>query len=309
MIGATGQDGSYLCELLVEKGYEVTGVTRRPPSEPLPNLERVRDRIRLVQADLADFERLGREISEWAPDEIYNFASASFGPNAWSDPAGAAELGAVALARLLEAIRVDAPKARFFQASSAWVFGRPVQTPQNERTPYAPVEPYGAAKAYGDFLVRAYRDGHGIFACSGILFNHDSPLRPERFVTRKVAIAAAEIAAGKRSRVSFGNLQLSRDWGYAPEYVEAIWMMMQRDQADDFVIATGESHTIEELVGAAFAEVGLDWRNHVDIDRSLFRPTDIAYSRGNPEKARRILGWQAKTKFRDLVKILVDAER
>jgi len=310
VLGAAGQDGSYLCELLVEKGYEVVGVVRGSPSDRLPNLDGVRDRVRLVQADLlTDLDRVCAEIRELEPDEIYNLASISFGPDAWARPLETVHLGARAVAGLLEAIRSGAADSRFFQASSPWVFGRPELTPQTERTPYAPVEPYGAAKACGDFLVRAYRDRYGVFACSGILYNHESPRRSARFVTRKVTQAAAAIKLGLERELLLGEIDAVRDWGYAKDFVEAAWLMLQADRAVDHVVATGEAHTVRNLVELAFGLVDLDWRDCVRLDPELARGesrgADLV---GDATAARERLGWAPSISFSDLVRLMVEAD-
>jgi GDPmannose 4,6-dehydratase len=308
VIGAGGQDGSYLSELLVEKGYDVTGIVRRDPEE-VPNLTAVRDRIRLVQADLEEPGRIEREIVELQPDEIYNFASISFGPDAWSDPIATAELGAVAVCRLLEAIRESGREARFFQASSAWVFGRPEVTPQDERTPFAPVEPYGAAKAYAAFIVRAYRESHGVFGCSGIFYNHESPRRSERFVTRKITRAAAAIKLGLERELVLGEMDVVRDWGYAADYVEAAWLMLQPEQPGDYVVATGEGHTVREFAELAFQAVGLDWSEYVRHDSALVRAgSQVADLIGDASAAREQLGWSPSVGLRELVELMVEGD-
>jgi GDPmannose 4,6-dehydratase len=308
VIGAGGQDGSYLSELLAEKGYEVTGIVRRDPEE-VPNLTLVRDRIRLVQADLEEPGRIAREIVELQPDEIYNFASVSFGPDAWRDPIATAELGAVAVCRLLEAIRERGREARFFQASSAWVFGRPEATPQDEGTPFAPVEPYGAAKAYATFIVRAYRESHGLFACSGIFYNHESPRRSERFVTRKITRAAAAIKLGLERELVLGDMDVVRDWGYAADYVEAAWLMLQPEQPGDYVVATGEGHTVREFAELAFQAVGLDWSEYVRHDPALVRAgSQVADLIGDASAAREQLGWSPSVGLRELVELMVEAD-
>jgi GDPmannose 4,6-dehydratase len=309
VLGAAGQDGSYLCEVLLEKGYEVAGVVRRPLSDPMPNLDRVRDHIRLVQADLADFPRIEETIRAFVPDEIYNFASVSFAPESWSDPVETAQVGALAVSRLLEAIRANAPEARFFQASSAWVFGRPEQVPQTERTPYAPVDPYGAAKAYADFMVRAYRQGLEVFGCSGILYNHESPRRSERFVTRKITKAAAGIKLGLEQELELGELDAARDWGYARDYVEAAWLMLQSDQPDDYVIATGEAHTVREFAEVAFGILDLDWRDYIRVEPDLMRGgVQVADLVGDATAAQERLGWTPSVSFEDLVRLMVEAD-
>jgi GDPmannose 4,6-dehydratase len=309
VIGAAGQDGSYLCELLVEKGYEVTGVVRRPPAEGVPNLADVRDDVRLVQADLVEPGQVETVLRELAPDEVYNVAGPSFGPDAWSDPVGLAHVDAVAVCRLLESVRANVPSARFFQASSALVFGRPPTSPQSELSPYAPVELYGAAKAYADFLVRAYRDRHGVFACSGILYNHESPRRDARFASRKITRTAAAIKLGLEQELLLGDLDAVRDWGFAGDYVEAAWRMLQADGADDYVVATGEPHTVQELVEVAFGMLGLEWRKHVRVDPALQRgsaqPTDLI---GDSTRARERLGWVPSVGFEELVELMVRAD-
>ena len=309
VVGAAGQDGSYMCELLVEHGYDVVGIVRRETCSEIPNLAAVRDSVRLVQADIADVERVAATIAEVAPDEIYNFASVSFGPDAWSRPVETAHLGAVAFAGLIQSMRECVPAARLFQSSSAWVFGAPEVAPQNEATPYAPVEPYGAAKAFGDFLVRAYRGNDGLFACSGIFYNHESPRRPERFVTRKVTRAAAAISLGRGEELVLGDLDALRDWGYAKDYVRAAWSMLQADAPRDYVIATGELHSVRELVEIAFGTLGLDWERHVRLDPALQRGAGVVANLvGDASAARSDLSWQPSIGFEQLVQIMVDAD-
>lgn len=309
VIGAAGQDGSYLCELLVEKGYEVKGVVRRAPETRFRNLDAVRDEIRLVRADLADSDRLEDEIREFEPGEIYNLASISFGPDAWSDPIQTAQVGTLAVCRLLEALRTSPGEPRFFQASSAWVFGHPSEVPQDERTPFAPVEPYGAAKAYAAFMTRAYRDRYGLFACSGILYNHESPRRAERFVTRKITKTAAAIKLGLERELVLGDIEAMRDWGYAKDFAEAAWLMLQADQPDDYVIATGEAHTVREFAEVAFGVLDLDWREYVRVEPELMRgrgqPADLV---GNATAARERLGWTPSVSFEELVRLMVEAD-
>jgi GDPmannose 4,6-dehydratase len=309
VIGAAGQDGSYLCELLVEKGYDVTGIVRRPTAERISNLEGVREEIRLVEADLADFERVAAEIRQLEPEEIFNFASLSFGPDAWTDPIQTAHVGAVAVARLAELLRASSVASRIFQASSAWVFGRPEQSPQTERTPYGPVEPYGATKAYADFMIRAYREQHGVFACSGIFYNHESPRRAERFVSRKITKAAAAIKLGLERELVLGDIEATRDWGYAKDFVEAAWLMLQAQQPDDYVIATGEAHTVREFADAAFSALDLDWSQYVRLDPALKRGsgqvTDLV---GDATAAREHLGWVPSLGFQELVELMVVAD-
>jgi GDPmannose 4,6-dehydratase len=310
VIGAAGQDGSYLCELLLEKGYEVTGVVRRDPRQPIPNLEPIRGDLRLVCADLGETDRLGAEIRAFEPAEIYNVASVSFGPDAWKDPLLTTHLGTMAVCGLLEAIRTSATEARFFQASSAWVFGRPEHAPQNERTPYRPIEPYGAAKAYGNYLIQAYRRHYGVFACSGIFYNHESPRRPEHFVSRKITRTAAAIKLGLAHELLLGDIDAARDWGYAKDFARAAWLMLQAAEPDDYVIATGERHSVRELVEAAFSALDLDWRDHVRIDPALQRGSgDVANLLGDATAARERLGWTPSVRFDGLVRLMVDADR
>jgi len=309
VLGAAGQDGSYASELLVAKGYDVTGVVRSDPAERIPNLDGVRESMRLVQADLADLGRLAGVIDEAAPAEIYNFASVSFGPDAWRDPIGTAQLGAVAVCGLLEAIRASAGGARLFQASSAWVFGRPERSPQTESTPYGPVEPYGAAKAFADFLVGAYREHHGVFACAGILYNHESPRRSERFVTRKVTRTAAAIKLGLARELVLGDVDVARDWGYAKDVVEAAWLMLQAERPEDYVIATGESHAVRELLELAFGALDLDWEDYVRLDPALGRGAgELVGLVGDATAARERLGWAPSVTFPDLVELMVEAD-
>lgn len=309
VIGAAGQDGSYMCELLVAKGYDVTGLVRRESSETFPNLAAVRDGIELVQADLADTLTVERVIAERSPAEIYNFASVSFGPDAWSDPVRTASLGTVAVAGLVDAVHRVAPESRLFQASSAWIFGQPDRAPQNESTPSAPVEPYGVAKAYSTALLGCYRERHGLFACSGILYNHESPRRPERFVTRKVTRAAAAVKLGLCDDLALGDVGALRDWGYALDYVRAAWLMLQAETPDDYVIATGELHSVRELVEAAFSALGLDWERHVRADPKLERPAGgVANLVGDATAARTRLGWERSVTFQELVALMVEAD-
>lgn len=309
VVGAAGQDGSYLCEALIEDGYSVTGVVRSDPAGALPNLHAVRDRMTLVRADLADTAELERLLADVQPDQLYNVASVSFGPDAWADPVATTALGTVALAGLLEAVRRCPRPPRFFQASSAWVFGRPSVAPQNEATPIAPVEPYGAAKAFGNALIRAYRDRYDLFACSGIFFNHESPRRPERFVTRKVTRAAARVSLGLADGVTLGDLDAQRDWGYAADYVGAARAMLDAATPDDYVVATGKLHSVRELAELAFSHVGLDWQRHVRVDDGLGRGRGIVANLvGDASRARAELGWLPRTSFETLVRLMVDAD-
>jgi GDPmannose 4,6-dehydratase len=309
VIGAAGQDGSYISELLLEHGYHVVGVVRRDAGGEPRNLEHVLDRIELVIADLADTDTIIDTVATYEPDELYNFASVSFGPDAWDDPVRTVELGGLAIARLLEGLRTVPATPRFFQASSSWVFGRPTLSPQNEQTPYAPVEPYGAAKALGDFLIRGYRERHDLFACSGLFYNHESPRRPERFVTRKITKTAASIALGLSDRLVLGDVEARRDWGFAPEYARAAWLMLQADAPADFVVATGQTHTVRQFADAAFRAAGLELERHLVLDPSLGRATgQVANLVGDASAARSALGWSPTVDFGELVRLMVDAD-
>ena len=312
IFGASGQDGAYLSRLLLEHGYQVHGASRDAESQSFWRLERlgVRDRVTTHSASTDDFRELLQLVDGIRPDEIYNLAGQTSVALSFSQPVEAMDSIARAALILLEVIRYLNIPVRLYNSASSECFGDvPRGSATDERSPFFPRSPYATAKATAHWTTVNYREAYGIFACSGILFNHDSPLRSDRFVTQKVVAAAAEIAAGRRRRVALGRLDISRDWGYAPEYVDAMWRMLQQERPDDFVIATGESHTLEELVALAFAQFGLDWKEHVDIDPALLRPSDIAYSRGNAEKSRRVLGWEAKTTFHELVAIMAEAER
>src|SRR4051812_22191200 len=269
--GIGGQDGSFLAELLLEQGYEVFGVVRRAPSERYENLEPIRERIELTQADLLDELSLVGALKSCRPHEVYNLASVSFVPMSWRQPVLTAEFAAVGVTTMLESIRAVDEEIRFYQASSSEIFGEPVEVPQTEETPLAPLTPYGVAKAYGHFITRSYRRRYGLHASSGILYNHESLRRPLDFVTRKVAHAAAGIKLGLQEAVSLGDLDARRDWGYAADYVRAMWLMVQQPEPDDYVVATGETHSVRELVDCAFSHVGLDWQGHVQVDESLLR--------------------------------------
>src|SRR5262245_14136193 len=306
--GIGGQDGSLLAEFLLERGYEVFGVGRRSISS-YPNLAGIRDRIELMQADLNDQLALVRALRACGPHEVYNLASVSFVPASWDQPVLTAELAAVGATALLEAIREVSPAIRFYQASSSEIFGSPVEAPQSEQTPLAPMTPYGVAKAYAHFITRSYRLRYGLHASAGILYNHESPRRPLEFVPSKIANAAASIKLGLLGEVWLGDLSAQRDWGYAGDYVRAMWLMLQQDEPDDYVIATGELHTVEELVESAFDHVGLDWRAYVHIDESLKRGSAELHNLvGDPTRAHTRLGWQPDVTFEELVAILVDTE-
>jgi GDPmannose 4,6-dehydratase len=307
--GIGGQDGSLLAELLLELGYDVFGVVRRAPSS-YENLAAIRDRIELIRADLLDQLSLVKALEECRPHEVYNLASVSFVPASWEQPVLTAEFAAVGATALLESIRHVDGETRFYQASSSEIFGaEPMESPQTEETPLSPLTPYGVAKAYAHFITGSYRRRYGLHASAGILYNHESPRRPLDFVPRKVALAAAEISRGLRTEVWLGDLDARRDWGYAGDYVRAMWLMLQQDEPGDYVIATGESHSVEELVENAFGHVGLEWREYVHIDESLRRgKAELHHLVGDPARARERLGWAPTVSFRELVQLLVDAE-
>jgi len=309
IIGISGQDGSLLAELLLSEGYEVVGVVRQPASTRFENLEAIRGRIELQQADVLSEISLVDVLSACQPHEVYNLASPSFVPMSWKQPVLTAEFAAVGVTALLEAIRRVDEGVRFYQASSSEIFGESREVPQTEETPLAPVTPYGVAKAYGHFITRSYRRRYGLFASSGILYNHESPRRPLDFVTRKVSHAAAAISLGLKSEVLLGNLDARRDWGYAGDYVRAMWLVLQQDEADDFVIASGETHSVRELAATAFAHVGLDWEEHVRVDDTLIRgKAELHDIVGDASKARKTLGWSPRVDFEGLVQLLVDAD-
>jgi GDPmannose 4,6-dehydratase len=311
IFGVSGQDGAYLSRLLIERGYEVHGTSRDSDLQSFSRLRKlgVRDRVKMHSASMRDFRNLLQLIGAIAPDEIYNLAGQTSVALSFSHPFEAIESIAQSQLLILEVVRYLGAPIRLYNAASSECFGNVAAgTASDESTPFEPRSPYATAKSTAHWLTVNYREAYGLFACSGILFNHESPLRSDRFVTKKVARGVAEIAAGKKKHIVLGDIAVARDWGYAPEYVEAMWRMLQRDTPDDFVIATGETHTLEEFAAAAFAELDLDWREHVEVDRSLFRPADIRYSRGNPDKAKRVLQWEAKTRFRDLVRLLVSEE-
>ncbi len=306
--GITGQDGAYLAEFLLGKGYEVHGVVRRSSSENFERIAKFAHRINLHQADLLDQLSLIKVLEQTRPREVYNLAAQSFVPTSWLQPLLTGEFTALGVTRVLEAIRLVDPTVRFYQASSSEMFGKVQQEPQNERTPFWPRSPYGVAKVYGHWITVNYRESYGIFACSGILFNHESPLRGKEFVSRKITDAAARIKLGVQQELRLGNLDALRDWGYAGDYVEAMWLMLQQDQPDDYVVATGVKHSVRELVDVAFARAGLDPARYVQTDPALLRPAEVNHLCGDAGKARAELGWRPKVDFRALVEMMVDAD-
>jgi GDPmannose 4,6-dehydratase len=307
--GITGQDGSYLAELLLEKGYQVHGVVRRASTETFERISHLQERITLHQADLLDQLSIIDVFKKVEPDEVYNLAAMSFVPTSWSQPVLTGEFTAMGVTRVLEAIRLLNPKGiRFYQASSSEMFGKVQETPQTETTPFYPRSPYGVAKVYGHWITVNYRESYGMFCCSGILFNHESSRRGKEFVTRKVTDAVARIKLGLANELRLGNLNARRDWGFAGDYVDAMWRMLQADQPDDYVIATGETHTVEELVTTAFGHVGLDWTKYVVQDPALIRPAEVDLLIGNPAKASQQLGWTPRVGFHELVRMMVDAD-
>ncbi|NLF08015.1 MAG: GDP-mannose 4,6-dehydratase [Pirellulaceae bacterium] len=306
--GVTGQDGAYLARFLLDKGYEVHGMVRHSSSANLERIEGLRGRIELHQADLLDQLSIVTIIRDVRPQEVYNFAAQSFVPTSWSQPLLTGEFTALGVTRVLEAIRLIDPTIRFYQASSSEMFGNVREEPQNEQTPFWPRSPYGVAKVYGHWITVNYRESYDMFACSGIMFNHESPLRGMEFVSRKVTDAAARIKLGLQDKLAMGNLDAIRDWGYAGDYVEAAWLMLQQDKPDDYVVATGIKHSVRDLVEAAFKHAGLDWREHVECDPKFLRPAEVNTLCGDASKARRLLGWEPKTTFDELIHMMVDAD-
>jgi GDPmannose 4,6-dehydratase len=306
--GVTGQDGSYLAEFLLGRGYEVVGVVRRTSHHSYERIEHLLDRITIVPADLLDQHSLTVALQETRPDEVYNLAAQSFVPTSWSQPVLTGEFTALGVTRILEAIRLVHPAARFYQASSSEMFGKVQETPQSERTPFYPRSPYGVAKLYGHWITVNYRESYGLYAVSGILFNHESPRRGIEFVTRKVTDGVARIKLGLATELRLGNLEARRDWGFAGDYVEAMWRMLQQPEPRDYVIGTGETHSVRELVEIAFAHVGLDWARHVRVDERFMRPAEVDLLMADPRRAHQELGWTPRTTFRQLVEMMVDAD-
>jgi len=306
--GITGQDGSYLAELLLDRGYEVTGVVRRSSTPNLWRIEHLIDRITLRPADLLDQLSLVRLIDDVRPLELYNLAAMSFVPASWDQPLLTGEYNAMGVTRMLEAVRQVDTGIRIYQASSSEMYGRVREVPQTELTPFYPRSPYGVSKVFGHYITVNYRESYGMFAVSGILFNHESPRRGQEFVTRKVTEGAARIKLGLADHMSLGNLDACRDWGFAGDYVWAMWLMLQQDKADDYVIATGISHSVRQLVELAFGHAGLDWQKYVRIDPALLRPAEVDHLIGDASKAKRVLGWEPKVSFEQLVAMMVDAD-
>jgi GDPmannose 4,6-dehydratase len=307
--GITGQDGSYLAELLLEKGYEVHGIVRRSSTENFERIAHLAQRVKLHQADLLDQLSIIDVLKEARPEEVYNLAAMSFVPTSWKQPVLTGEFTAIGVTRVLEAIRLLDPKGiRFYQASSSEMFGKVRETPQRETTPFYPRSPYGIAKAYGHWITVNYRESYDMYCCSGILFNHESPRRGVEFVTRKVTNGVARIKLGLEQELRVGNLQAKRDWGFAGEYVKAMWMMLQQPNPDDFVIATGETHSVEELVNTAFAAADLDWKKYVRTDPSLVRPAEVDLLVGDYSKAQQVLGWKPEVSFTQLIQLMVNAD-
>ncbi len=306
--GITGQDGAYLAEFLLDKGYEVHGMVRRASTENFERIDHLRDRITLHQADLLDQLSIVNIIGEVRPREVFNLAAQSFVPTSWLQPLLTGEFTALGVTRVLEAIRLIDPEIRFYQASSSEMFGKVQEEPQNEQTPFWPRSPYGVAKVYGHWITVNYRESYGIFACSGILFNHESPLRGKEFVTRKITDAVARIKLGVQRELKLGNLDAMRDWGFAGDYIKAMWLMLQQDKPDDYVVATGEKHSVREFVELAFSRADLDWHDFVQTDPALFRPAEVSTLRGDPAKAKEVLGWQPEVDFAELVRMMVDAD-
>ena len=306
--GITGQDGSYLAELLLEEGYEVVGLMRRSSTVNIERISHIQERLTLVSGDLMDEVSLISVLREYRPREVYNLAAQSFVQASWAQPVLTGESTALGVTRMLDAIRIVDPEIRFYQASSSEMFGRVRAVPQNEHTSFYPRSPYGVAKVYGHWITVNYRESYGLHASSGILFNHESPRRGIEFVTRKVTHGAARIAAGLDTELRLGNLEARRDWGYAVDYVRAMWLMLQRESADDFVIATGETHSVRELCEVAFSHVGLRWEDHVVVDDRYLRPAEVDLLVGDSTKANRELGWRHRVGFTDLIELMVDAD-
>lgn len=308
LAGITGQDGSYLAEFLLGKGYKVYGIVRRSSLENHDRINHFKDDIELLQGDLLDQNSLTEAVTAANPDEVYNLAAQSFVPTSWNQPVLTGEFTALGVTRLLEAIRQANPKIKFYQASSSEMYGAVRETPQNENTPFHPRSPYGVAKTYGHYITINYRESYNLFALSGILFNHESPRRGIEFVTRKISDGVARIKLGLQKELLLGNVDAKRDWGFAGDYVEAMWLMLQQKKAEEFVVGTGETHSVREFVETAFNHAGLNWKDFVRQDRRFMRPADVDLLVADPSKAKRVLGWKPKVKFHDLVGMMVDAD-
>jgi GDPmannose 4,6-dehydratase len=306
--GITGQDGSYLAEFLLERGYEVIGMVRRTSTTNFDRIRDFQDRITIVQGDLLDQVSLINLLQEHQPEEVYNLAAQSFVPTSFTQPVLTGEFTALGVTRILDAIRIADRSIRFYQASSSEMFGKVQEVPQRETTPFYPRSPYGAAKVYGHWITVNYRESYNLFACSGILFNHESPRRGLEFVTRKITHAVARIKLGMQDELRLGNLEARRDWGYAPDYVHAMWLMLQQDHPDDYLVATGETHSVREFCQVAFDHVGLDWEKYVVVDPKFYRPAEVDLLVGEPSKAKRLLGWEPSVTFQELVRIMTDAD-
>ncbi len=306
--GITGQDGSYLAELLLSKGYKVFGMVRRASTENFHRIEHLRDQVAILQADLLDQLSIIELMEAAEPDEVYNLAAQSFVPTSWNQPTLTGEFTGLGVTKMLEAIKLVNRKIKFYQASSSEMFGKVRETPQNEQTPFYPRSPYGVAKVYGHFITVNYRESYDIFAVSGILFNHESPRRGLEFVTRKISDGVARIKVGLANELRLGNLDARRDWGFAGDYVKAMWMMLQQEKAEDFVIATGDDHSVQDFVTSAFEHAGLEWKRYVRIDNALIRPAEVTHLRGDASKAKSMLGWCPETDFQGLVRMMVDAD-
>ena len=306
--GVTGQDGSYLADFLLEKGYRVVGMVRRSSTENFQRIEHLQGKIELRQADLLDQLSLITLIEEVEPDELYNLAAQSFVPTSWEQPVLTGEFTAMGVTRILEAIRLLNRKIRFYQASSSEMFGKVAESPQREKTSFYPRSPYGAAKVYGHFITVNYRESYDLFACSGILFNHESPRRGKEFVTRKITDHVARIKHGLIDELRLGNIEATRDWGFAGDYVRAMWLMLQQDRPDDYVVGTGETHSVKEFVTLAFAHAGLDWEKYVKIDSTFTRPAEVDHLIADPSKAKKLLNWESTVSFEQLVSMMVDAD-
>ena len=306
--GITGQDGSYLAEFLLARGYEVIGMVRRTSTTNFDRIRDFQDRVTIVQGDLLDQVSLINLLQEHRPEEVYNLAAQSFVPTSFTQPVLTGEFTALGVTRILDAVRIADRSIRFYQASSSEMFGKVQEVPQRETTPFYPRSPYGAAKVYGHWITVNYRESYNLFACSGILFNHESPRRGLEFVTRKITHAVARIKLGMQDELRLGNLEARRDWGYAPDYVHAMWLMLQQDHPDDYLVATGETHSVREFCQVAFDHVGLDWEKYVVVDPKFYRPAEVDLLVGDPSKAKRLLGWEPSVTFQELVRIMTDAD-